>query len=74
MQIGSKVVCVYAGDCLNVETHGTYIITALHDEAGFELNIDVSTLDGKPCGTYNHKRFMLQDEMIKQVLENAKHG
>lgn len=61
MQVHDKVVCVYAGDCLNIETHGTYVITAIYKDDGHELNLDISTLQGKPCGSYNHRRFVLQE-------------
>ena len=63
MQVNDKIVCVFAGDCLNVQTHGTYIITALHEDDGHDLNIDVSTLEGKPCGTYWAKRFVVQESI-----------
>ena len=74
MQVGDKVVCAFAGACSNVRTHGEYIVTALYEDDGHHLNIDVSTLEGKPCGTYWAKRFMLKSNVIEQVLENAKNG
>lgn len=75
MKIGNEVVCVYApAEYLNIKTQGTYVITAVHKEPNHELNIDLSNEYGIPCGTYNARRFMLKDEMIKQVLENAKNG
>ena len=72
MQVNDRVVCVYASDCLNLTTHGTYIVDNVYVEAGHELNLDIVTLEGKQCGTYNHRRFMLESDVIKQVLENAR--
>lgn len=72
MQIGSKVVCAYAVGT-ELRTHKSYEVASILSNGEIELK----ELDGNKqylIHSYPQKLFMLQDEMIKQVLENAKHG
>lgn len=76
MQIGDKVICVYAGQTDNLKTHGNYEVVAVTDYDYKGSHVTVFDLDNDTLvkGDYSHKRFMLESDIIKQVLENAKNG
>ena len=76
MQIGDKVICVYAGQTDQLRTHGNYEVLAVIDYEYKGSHITVFDLDRNITvnGDYSHKRFMLESDVIKQVLENAKNG
>lgn len=69
MQVNDKVICVFSNDT-SVTTQGSYLV------------YDTDTIGGVPCieildDNANYKwvmcyRFMLESDVIKQVLENAR--
>lgn len=69
MQVNDKVVCVFSNDT-SVTTHKSYLVYG------------TDTIGGVPCieildDNANYKwvmcyRFMLESDVIKQVLENAR--
>lgn len=71
MQVNDRVVCVYS-EFPNIQTHGTYIIMHTYTDDEHDLNIKLKDIQGNECGTYNASHFMLETDMIKQVLENAR--
>lgn len=69
MQVGSKVVCVYAGDSTLIETHGTYEVLGFSNYDGPKSHIEIG-LNGRLLGSYSPKRFMTVEEVTKQTQEN----
>lgn len=71
MQIGSKVICAYAGHYPHITTHQEYEVVDVTRKGTY---ITIKDANGEVQGSYLAKRFMYSHEVIKQVQENAKHG
>lgn len=71
MQVGDKVVCAFSNNAA-IKTQQTYTVLGLTTIAGVP-SMQVLDDEGNPTWVMCY-RFMLESNVIEQVLENAKNG
>lgn len=71
MQVNDKVICAYAHDTDKLTTHKMYVVAEVV-YSGTHIIVQDADTGVVINGTYLKQRFMLESDVIKQVLENAR--